>query len=146
MTRHLRAALTALGHHPYLTVLAVIFAVVVAVTGMDFASSPETLTLYPPAPTATASPALSGQMPPPVTASPAASEPAPPSSPAPQPPPLPSTSPPPSPASCFPTTATGNCYEPGELCRKADHGITGTAGDGKRITCEDNDGWRWEPV
>jgi hypothetical protein len=24
--------------------------------------------------------------------------------------------------------------------------VTGTAGDGETITCEDNDGWRWEPT
>jgi hypothetical protein len=23
--------------------------------------------------------------------------------------------------------------------------VTGVAGDGETITCEDNDGWRWEP-
>jgi hypothetical protein len=27
----------------------------------------------------------------------------------------------------------------------ADHGTTGIAGDGERIICEDNNGWRWEP-
>lgn len=48
------------------------------------------------------------------------------------------------PASCTPVTSGGHCYEPGEFCRKADHGMTGTAGDGKTITCEDNNGWRWE--
>ena len=25
-------------------------------------------------------------------------------------------------------------------------GATGVAGDGKAIKCEDNDGWRWEPI
>jgi hypothetical protein len=48
------------------------------------------------------------------------------------------------PASCSPLTSTGKCYEPGEFCRKSDHGMSGVAGDGKAITCEDNDGWRWE--
>jgi hypothetical protein len=24
--------------------------------------------------------------------------------------------------------------------------MTGVAGDGETITCEDNDGWRWEPT
>jgi len=24
--------------------------------------------------------------------------------------------------------------------------MTGRAGDGKTIECEDNDGWRWEPI
>jgi hypothetical protein len=48
-------------------------------------------------------------------------------------------------ASCSPLTNGGNCYEPGEFCRNSDHGASGVAGDGKAITCEDNDGWRWEP-
>lgn len=50
------------------------------------------------------------------------------------------------PQSCYPLTHSGNCYEPGEYCRNSDHGMTGIAGDGKRITCEDNNGWRWEPT
>ena len=57
------------------------------------------------------------------------------------PPPPPATAP----AGCRPLTNGGNCYEPGEYCRDADHGTSGEAGDGKAITCEDNDGWRWEP-
>ena len=48
--------------------------------------------------------------------------------------------------SCYPLTNGGNCYEPGEYCRNSDHGVTGVAGDGKAIKCEDNNGWRWEPV
>jgi hypothetical protein len=58
-------------------------------------------------------------------------------------------SPPPSsapPASCYPLTNGGNCYEPGEFCRDSDHGVTGIAGDGEKIICEDNNGWRWEPA
>ncbi len=58
-------------------------------------------------------------------------------------------SPPPPPAppvACHPTTSSGNCYEPGEYCSDADHGMTGVAGDGEAIVCEDNNGWRWEPV
>ncbi|MBV9451097.1 MAG: hypothetical protein JO345_34940 [Streptosporangiaceae bacterium] len=58
------------------------------------------------------------------------------------------TPPPSSPAAqggCYPRSNEGTCYEPGEFCRKADHGASGIAGDGKAITCEDNDGWRWEP-
>jgi hypothetical protein len=47
---------------------------------------------------------------------------------------------------CYPLTSGGNCYEPGEFCGKSDHGATGVAGDGKAIKCEDNNGWRWEPV
>jgi Ni/Co efflux regulator RcnB len=48
-------------------------------------------------------------------------------------------------AGCSPMTDSGNCYEPGEYCRDDDHGASGVAGDGEAITCEDNDGWRWEP-
>lgn len=52
----------------------------------------------------------------------------------------------PSPAgpACSPTTSSGHCYEPGEFCPERDHGLSGTAGDGASITCEDNHGWRWE--
>lgn len=49
-------------------------------------------------------------------------------------------------ASCHPLSNGGNCYEPGEFCRKGDHGVTGVAGDGETIMCEDNNGWRWEPA
>jgi hypothetical protein len=49
------------------------------------------------------------------------------------------------PVSCTPLSNEGTCYEPGEFCRSSDHGASGIAGDGKAITCEDNDGWRWEP-
>lgn len=48
-------------------------------------------------------------------------------------------------ASCYPLTNGGNCYEPGEFCRSSDHGASGVAGNGEAITCEDNNGWRWEP-
>ena len=68
------------------------------------------------------------------------------SSPPPPPPtsaPAPTTSAPH--AGCYPLSNEGTCYEPGEYCRKTDHGASGIAGDGKAITCEDNDGWRWEP-
>src|SRR5216684_2854236 len=50
------------------------------------------------------------------------------------------------PAGCYPLSNEGTCYEPGEFCRNSDHGVTGVAGDGKTIKCEDNDGWRWEPI
>ena len=60
-----------------------------------------------------------------------------------QPPPPPTTA---APASCTPMTDSGNCYEPGEYCRDSDHGVTGVAGDGATITCENNNGWRWEPT
>lgn len=55
-------------------------------------------------------------------------------------------SPSPTAASCYPLSDEGTCYEPGEYCRDSDHGASGIAGDGERIVCEDNDGWRWEPV
>ena len=48
-------------------------------------------------------------------------------------------------AGCYPLSDEGTCYEPGEYCRDADQGASGIAGDGEAITCEDNDGWRWEP-
>jgi hypothetical protein len=67
------------------------------------------------------------------------------------PPPTTTTVPPPPPTtaaapSCTPIDDEGGCYEPGEYCSDSDHGATGVAGDGKTITCEDNDGWRWEPT
>jgi hypothetical protein len=67
---------------------------------------------------------------------------------APPPAPVKSTTqaPPPAPAGCHPLTNCGNCYEPGEYCRNTDHGVIGLAGDGKTIKCEDNNGWRWEPI
>lgn len=52
----------------------------------------------------------------------------------------------PTPTGCHPLTNSGNCYEPGEYCRDDDHGTSGIAGDGQAITCENNDGWRWEPT
>jgi len=51
-----------------------------------------------------------------------------------------------SPAGCYPMSDEGTCYEPGEYCREDDYGTSGVAGDGEAITCEDNDGWRWEPA
>jgi hypothetical protein len=64
-------------------------------------------------------------------------------------PPPQTTAPPAAPTTssgCYPLTDGGNCYEPGEYCRDSDHGASGVAGDGEGITCEDNDGWRWEPA
>ncbi|HTS96698.1 MAG TPA: hypothetical protein VMI33_08750 [Streptosporangiaceae bacterium] len=58
----------------------------------------------------------------------------------------PAPKPPPPAAACYPLTDSGKCYEPGEFCRDSDHGASGMAGDGEKIVCEDNDGWRWEPV
>lgn len=47
---------------------------------------------------------------------------------------------------CQPLTSRGNCYKPGEICPKADHGITGIDANGDAIACKDNDGWRWEAM
>ncbi len=66
--------------------------------------------------------------------------------PTPTPPPTPPTAPPPTPTSCHPKTSSGNCYEPGEYCSNAEHGMSGVAGDGEAIVCEDDNGWRWEPA
>jgi len=52
----------------------------------------------------------------------------------------------PAPARCYPTTASGNCYEPGEFCSHADAAMTGLAGNGEKIVCEKHHGWRWEPA
>jgi hypothetical protein len=51
-----------------------------------------------------------------------------------------------SPAGCYPLSDEGTCYQPGEYCRDSDQGMTGVAGDGGSIICEDNDGLRWEPT
>lgn len=48
--------------------------------------------------------------------------------------------------SCQPLTNGGNCYQAGEFCRSRDHGATGVSGDGEKIVCTNNDGWRWEPA
>ncbi len=60
--------------------------------------------------------------------------------------PAPAPSPSTSAVSCHPLTSGGNCYEPGEFCSDADHGMSGVAGNGEPITCTDNNGWRWEPA
>ena len=54
----------------------------------------------------------------------------------------PSSSPPPN---CYPTTASGKCYLPGEYCPDAYHNSTGVTATGEIIVCMNNDGWRWEP-
>jgi hypothetical protein len=67
----------------------------------------------------------------------------------PPPPPAPPTTAPapaPQPASCHPLSNEGTCYEPGEFCRESDQGVTGVAGDGETIICENNNGLRWEPA
>ena len=52
------------------------------------------------------------------------------------------------PAGCYPKTNSGNCYEPGEYCRNSNHGMSGVAGDGENIKCEEHkhNRWRWEPM
>jgi phosphatidylserine/phosphatidylglycerophosphate/cardiolipin synthase-like enzyme len=57
----------------------------------------------------------------------------------------PNPQPAPTKAACHPLSSSGNCYEPGEDCSDADHGLSGVAGDGEAIVCEDDHGWRWEP-
>ena len=103
---------------------------------------------------ATHAPAPATHAPAPATHAPATRAPAP-ATPSPSPtithpaapPPAPATSAAvPPPASCSPLTNSGHCYEPGEYCRNSDHGMYGVAGDGEKIACEDNNGWRWEPV
>jgi hypothetical protein len=49
------------------------------------------------------------------------------------------------PAGCSPLASSGNCYRAGETCPDADHGVSGTTATEGAVTCEDNDGWRWEP-
>ncbi len=71
-------------------------------------------------------------------------QPAPP--PAPKPPTPPPPAPPPAPTGCYPRASSGNCYEPGEFCPEADAGMSGIAGDGETIICENNNGLRWEPA
>ena len=56
-----------------------------------------------------------------------------------------SATPVPQPA-CYPQARSGNCYYPGEYCRDTDHGASGIAGNGDVITCENDNGWRWEPA
>lgn len=58
----------------------------------------------------------------------------------------PKPKPTPTPAGCHPRSSAGHCYEPGEYCSAADHGMSGVAGDGEPIVCRDEDGWRWEPA
>ena len=52
------------------------------------------------------------------------------------------------PTGCTPKTDSGNCYEPGEFCRDRDHGMSGVAGNGEAIKCEDTGStvWHWEPA
>lgn len=93
------------------------------------------------APTSTTSPTSSVTTPTTTTPTPTT-----PTATTPAPAPTVTTSPAPSPVSCTPLSNEGTCYEPGEYCRTTDHGVIGVAGDGEAIECEDNNGWRWEPV
>jgi hypothetical protein len=90
-----------------------------------------TPTPVPTTPAPTAAPTTQAPPPPPATTPPA--NPAPPATSA-------------APAHCYPLSNEDTCYEPGEYCPKDDHGASGVAGNGEAITCEDNDGWRWEPA
>jgi hypothetical protein len=47
---------------------------------------------------------------------------------------------------CYPLSPQRTCYEPGEFCPPSYHGATGVAGDGEKIICQNNAGWRWEPA
>jgi hypothetical protein len=49
-------------------------------------------------------------------------------------------------APVLPDAISGGCYEPGEYCPAADYRTSGVAGDGRALTCQDNNGWRWEPT
>ena len=56
----------------------------------------------------------------------------------------PTPTPTPGSSACYPLSNEGGCYEPGEYCRDDDHGMTGRAGNGSTITCEDDNGWFWK--
>lgn len=53
---------------------------------------------------------------------------------------------PPKPAGCTPLSNGGNCYKIGQFCAKRYYGTSGVSADGRRMSCRDNDGWRWEPA
>jgi len=58
--------------------------------------------------------------------------------------PVPRTpTPAPAAVSCHPLSNSGHCYTAGQFCRDVDHGVTGIAGNGATIVCEDKNGWRW---
>jgi hypothetical protein len=50
------------------------------------------------------------------------------------------------PSGCHPLSDEGTCYQPGEFCSSIDYGVSGVASNGESIECENNGGWRWEPV
>ncbi|MBT2452848.1 PASTA domain-containing protein [Streptomyces sp. ISL-43] len=82
--------------------------------------------------------------PPPAAAPPAPTKPAY-TPPAPKPPRTSAPAPDPEPAGCYPKSNAGNCYNAGQICRKADVGTSGIAGNGRRIHCRHDDsvGQRW---
>jgi hypothetical protein len=135
-----------------------LFVVVVLLVGLAACSSagsvpsgvPSSSNTALPVPTDSGSaPAPSPTLAPSAPAAPATQAPAIPATQAPAAPAAPATQAPAAPATtagCYPISDEGTCYEPGEYCRDDDHGMTGLAGDGETIQCEDNDGWRWEPV
>jgi len=51
---------------------------------------------------------------------------------------------PPTTAACY-IDPEGNCYKAGEFCPDSLHGQT-VQGESGQITCENNNGWRWEPA
>src|SRR5215472_2670260 len=121
-----------------MTVHYVIFAaaILAAVVGCSSAATPPTV------PTPSVVPAVTSSSPTPSTSPTPTPTPTPKAVPV-APPPAPATSPattppaaPPPAASCYPLSNEGTCYEPGEFCRKADHGASGVAGDGEKIVCE----------
>jgi hypothetical protein len=151
-----------------LAVAAVLVALTATVAGLTFAGGGQASASQAPAPAAstqapatqapathapathapaTHAPATHAPKPATITQAPATPRPSPTITHSAAPPPAPATSAAaPPPASCSPLTNGGNCYEPGEYCRNSDHGMYGVAGDGEKIACEDNNGWRWEPV
>lgn len=145
------AVIIALGNHPG-TSPAAATAPAVSATPKAQASKATPKPAKTAAPAARARPARASASPAQASASPAqttpaAAVPAQPSSPAPAQSTPPAASPAAAaPAGCYPLSNAGTCYEPGEYCRNADHEVSGMAGDGEAITCEDNNGWRWEPA
>jgi len=120
--------------------------------GGSATSSGETSSIGSGSPVGSSIVTTSAPAPPPTTTAPAPASPLPtttvPATAAP-PPPAPtsaSAAAPTTSSGCYPLTNRGNCYKPGEYCRKSDRGASGVAGDGKHIVCENNNGWRWEPV
>ena len=155
---------------PGLAIAVVLVALTATVAGLTFAGGSHASASQPPTPAASTqapdthapaahtpvshAPAMHAPKPATVTQAPATQAPTP-AAPSPSPTITHSAAPPPAPAtsaaappppSCSPLTNGGNCYEPGEYCRNSDHGMYGVAGDGERFACEDNNGWRWEPV